>query len=270
MKDKTKSVLIAAALVAVAAVAITARRSFLGPAAWAEGRSDVSSSEAVPEPPGNAWEIFDLSRLPAGPRDAVGVLLLVPVGVLITSLVRNVIGLSTYGAFTPSLLAVSFLYAEWRAGLAVAAVVLGVGLIGRWLVERLRLMMVSRLGVILTLVVLATALSISALEYFAVLSGVAGVILLMVILTVLIERVCITAEEDGVKAAVKRAAVTFAVAWLCLLALGWSALAELAVRYPESLLVVAAALLLAGRYSGYRLAELVRFRDLADSAPRQV
>jgi hypothetical protein len=40
-------------------------------------------------------------------------------------------------------------------------------------------------------------------------------------------------------------------------------LSQILLGYPELLLFVAAALLLIGRYTGYRLTELWRFRDMA-------
>jgi hypothetical protein len=42
---------------------------------------------------------------------------------------------------------------------------------------------------------------------------------------------------------------------------------HLAFVFPELLLVVLAAMLLLGRYTGYRLSELVRFRSFAGSDP---
>ena len=46
----------------------------------------------------------------------------------------------------------------------------------------------------------------------------------------------------------------------------WDRLEHLIYVYPEFLLYLFAAALLLGRYSGYRLTELVRFRALARDA----
>jgi len=37
--------------------------------------------------------------------------------------------------------------------------------------------------------------------------------------------------------------------------------------YPELLLIILGLLVAVGRYTGYRLTELLRFRDLADAPP---
>ncbi len=211
---------------------------------------------------GGASDILHLWRLPVGMQETLAILLLLPVGALITAVFRNIVGLQTFGTFAPSLLALSFLYADWQTGLVMLVGILAIGLAGRSLLGGLRLLMVPRLSVILTVVVLFTAFAVSALDYLALTSSARAVILPMVILTMLIERFHITSEEDGFRQAVRRLGVTLLVAGCCLLVLRWRQLGRLALTFPEAELFVVAALLLIGRYSGYRLAELVRFRDV--------
>jgi hypothetical protein len=45
----------------------------------------------------------------------------------------------------------------------------------------------------------------------------------------------------------------------------WKAVGSLLVAYPETHLLTIALLVLLGRYSGYRLTELWRFRDLGSA-----
>ena len=215
---------------------------------------------------GRATDMLSLSRLPIGMQETLAILLLLPVGALITAVFRNMVGLQTFGTFTPSLLALSFLYADWRTGLVILVGVLAIGLVGRSLLDRLRLLMVPRLSVILTMVVLFTAFAVSIFDYFALTSSAQAVILPIVILTMLIERFYITSEEDGFRKAAKRLAVTLLVAACCLLVLRLKQLGQLALAFPEGELFVVASLLLVGRYSGYRLTELVRFRDVTKAA----
>ena len=212
---------------------------------------------------GTAWDILDLRSLPVGMRHTLAVLLLLPVGALITAVWRNIIGMQTFGTFTPALLAMSFFYADWRTGGAVLAIVLVLGLAGRVLLDRLKLLMVPRLSIILTLAVLCVAAAISAFDYYRFTPSANAVILPLVVLTMLVERFYIRSEEDGLRSAIKLLGGTLVVGLCCLALLMWGDLGRLLLRFPETLLWVAAALLLVGRYSGYRLTELVRFRDLA-------
>jgi hypothetical protein len=174
-----------------------------------------------------------------------------------------VIGLQTFGTFTPTLLALSFVYADWRTGLVVLFCVGLIGLGGRALLNPLRLLMVPRLSLVLTIVVLTLTLSVSVLDYLGLTPSARAVILPMVIITMMVERFHITAEESGLGRSLKLLGATLLVTACCFALLRLNSLGHLALRLPEGLLFVAAALILVGRYSGYRLTELWRFRHVA-------
>ena len=46
------------------------------------------------------------------------VILLLPLGALVTAIVRTIIGTRTFGTFTPTLLALAFVYNDWRTGVS--------------------------------------------------------------------------------------------------------------------------------------------------------
>ena len=207
-------------------------------------------------------DVAFLTRLPYAMQQTLAVLLLLPLGALITSFFRNFVGVQTFGTFTPSLLALSFIHADWRAGILVFVVVMAFGLGGRALLERIKILMVPRLSVILTFVVLILVLQVSVLDYLRMTPSAHAVLLPMVILTVMIERFHISAEEDSPRFALKLLAGTLAVASCCFALFQWRTLGRLALSFPEGQLLVAAVLILIGRYTGYRLTELIRFRDI--------
>jgi transglutaminase-like putative cysteine protease len=209
-------------------------------------------------------QIFDLTRLPVPMHNVMKILLLLPFAALITSFIRNVIGLGTFGTFAPSLLAMSFIYADWETGLAILIVVVTAGLLGRVWLERLRLLMVPRLSIILTLVILCVVFCVSLFDFLGVTPGAQAVLLPMVILTILIERFHVTVEEDGLVYALQLAVGTVVVALLCFLVLGWDEVGAWVLTYPEVHFFTIAVFILLGRYAGYRFTELWRFRDLVE------
>jgi hypothetical protein len=85
----------------------------------------------------------------------------------------------------------------------------------------------------------------------------------MVILTGMIERFWTLEEEDGTSASFRTLLSTLAVAGCISLVVGRHALARFLLACPEALGLVMAGQLLLGRYTGYRLLELYRFRDLS-------
>lgn len=210
-------------------------------------------------------QILNLTRLPVAMHTVLRILLLLPLAAFITAFVRNVVGLQTFGTFSPALLAMSFIYADWKTGVLILLIVLLVGLLGRGFLEKLRLLMVPRLSIILTLVILCVVFTVSALYYVLPHFSGEAVLLPMVILTMLIERFHVSMDEDGLIFTLQLAVGTAAVAALCYAVLKWETVGEFVLTYPEAHLFTIAAFIALGRYAGYRLTELWRFRDLVES-----
>jgi hypothetical protein len=86
-----------------------------------------------------------------------------------------------------------------------------------------------------------------------------------VILTMTIERFFIVIEESGAREALIMAAGSIAVAVVTYGIISWETLQLTFFVYPELILTVAALQVLLGRYTGYRLSELFRFRRLGET-----
>ncbi len=209
--------------------------------------------------------VLDLSRLPLEMHEVLSLILLLPIGAMVTAIFRTIIGYRTFGTFTPTLIALSFVFADWHTGLYVFVTVVALGLVGRSFLDRLKLLMVPRLSVVLTYVVLMIVFAVSLLEYFHLTPSAQAVLLPMVILTMSIERFYIASEEDGTVSALKLLGGTLVVGFCCYLILRWAAVGELLLRFPELHLFTIALLIIIGRYTGYRLTELKRFRDVSQS-----
>ena len=206
--------------------------------------------------------ITDLTRMGIGTRTILSIILLLPLAALITIVFRNIIGIQTFGTFSPCLLALSFVYADWRTGLLTIVLVFAIGLLLRTLLKNLKLLVIARLGVMLSIVVLCMVLSVSILDYFQLTPGENAVLLPIVVITMLIESFHVTWEEDGVRYALKLSLNTLIVAMCCYLIISWQYLGYLAIVFPEGQLFIIAGMLIIGRYAGYRLTEWLRFRDL--------
>jgi hypothetical protein len=208
---------------------------------------------------------LSLFHLPAESQETFRILILVPLGALLIGALRNLVGFSTFGVFMPVLMALAFRNTGLAVGLGIFACILLVGFLVRRAIDRLHLLLVPRLSLILTLVIacfIAVALvgnRLARREMMAV-----G-LLPFVILTMTIERFFVIVEEAGGGAAFRAAGGSAAVAAITYLILNVEQLQFVFFVYPELLLVVAAAQMLLGRYTGYRLSELYRFRNLGAS-----
>lgn len=203
------------------------------------------------------------SDLPPGDRQLVEFLLLLPVAALICCVARVVIGLHTFGTFAPALLGLSFREVESVAGVFLLVVVLTIGWVARRGLARLNLLQVPRSAVMLSLVVVL--LLIYVLYSNSRGRPVANVIpfLPLVIVTGLVERFWTTEEEDGTATAVHTMAATLLMAAGVFVFVHLEVVSRTLMSNPELLGLIAAGQMLLGRYTGYRLVELYRFRDLA-------
>jgi len=179
---------------------------------------------------------------------------------------RNLIGFPTFGIFMPVLMALAFRNTGLIYGLGIFMGVVLIGYMVRRWINKLRLLLVPRLSVILTLVIISFTI-------FALLGNKLGLQELMavgllpfVILTMTIERFFVITEEAGAREGLQTAAGSAAVATITHEIIHFEPLQPIFFVYPELLLTVAALQVLLGRYTGYRLTELIRFRRLRRSS----
>jgi hypothetical protein len=211
---------------------------------------------------GDAFGELSLFSLPIESQAVYGVLLAVPLGALMVVFLRNVVGVETFGTFMPVLIALAFRETRLLWGVLLFSTLVVVGLSFRFYMERLRLLLVPRLAAVLTIVVLLM-LGVSLLsQKLGFETGLSVGLFPMVILTMTIERMSIVWEERGPGDAIRQGLGSLLVAATCYLIMGLEIVEHLMFVFPELLLVTLAATLLLGRYTGYRLTELARFRAL--------
>jgi len=209
---------------------------------------------------------YSLLSLPLQAQGVYRILFMVPIGAFIMLLLRNLVGIKTFGTFMPVLIALAFRETQLIAGVALFVTVVGLGLLVRFYLERLRLLLVPRLTAVLILVVLLMALVSVVSNRLGIEVGLSVALFPMVIMAMTIERISVAWEERGPAHALKEAGGSLVVASIAYLAMSWDKLEHFIFVFPEFLLILFAVTLLLGRYSGYRLSELFRFRALAREA----
>lgn len=235
-------------------VEISVYRNLADAIAIAERRADMLDSRLVE---------FSLLSLPIQTQTVYAILLLVPVGAFVMLILRNIVGLKTFGTFMPVLVALAFRETQLIWGIVLFTVVVGLGLSIRFYLEHLRLLLVPRLTAVLTVVVLLLVLVSVISHRLGMETGLSVALFPMVIMTMVIERMSISWEERGARHAMKEALGTLVVATVAYLVMSIDLIQHLVFVFPELLLLVLAASLILGQYSGYRLTELIRFRSFA-------
>lgn len=237
-----------------AALEFSVSRNLADAMAIAERRLEVQNESLIN---------YSLLSLPLQAQGVYRILLMVPIGAFIMLLLRNLIGIKTFGTFMPVLIALAFRETEIIAGVSLFVLVVGMGLLVRFYLERLRLLLVPRLTAILILVVMLMALVSVLSNRLGIEVGLSVALFPMVIMAMTIERISIAWDERGAGHAIREAVGSLIVASIAYLAMSWDRLEHFIFVFPEFLLILLAVTLVIGRYSGYRLSELFRFRALA-------
>lgn len=206
---------------------------------------------------------YSLFSLPIQSQAVYRVILMIPLGALLIVVLRNIVGLKTVGTFMPVLIAIAFRETQLLSGLILFLLIVGLGLAVRFYLEHLKLLMVPRLAAIVSVVVLMMAATSIITHKLEITPGLSVALFPMIIMAMAIERTSILWEEVGAFAALRQLASTLVSAAVIYLILTNRSIEHLIFVFPELLLVVIAVTILLGRYTGFRLLEIRRFKKLA-------
>lgn len=235
-------------------VSFAVQKNFFDAVAIAETQAAQSDASAID---------FSLYSLPIQTQAVYSVLLMIPIGALIMVLMRNFIGIDAFGTFMPVLIALAFRETQLFWGVVLFTLLVTLGLTIRFLLDRLRLLLVPRLSAVLIVVVILMLFISLTSHRLGLETGLSVALFPMVIIAMTIERMSVVWEERGAADAIRAGAGSIVVAITAYIFMGMAWLEHLIFTFPELLLVILAMVIMAGRYTGYRLSELKRFRALA-------
>lgn len=222
----------------------------------------VMDAQTVTVRPWNLLSWLTTSMLIRGVSTQTIVLLLIlPIILTILAFIRQVVGLSTFGLFAPAIVALSFLALGWWVGLLFLLFIIISGSLTRQFMQRWNLLHIPKVAIILSVI------SLTLLILLAMGASV-GVILprdsvfMLLILSTLGESFLITKTEQGFTAAVWSVAQTIFSALLCVAIVQWPGFQSTLLAYPELVLLTLPINVALGRFTGLRLLEYVRFREV--------
>ena len=216
----------------------------------------------------NITSVLNLTRLPVIVRDEIALLLLLPLGALITALFRHMVGVQSYGVFTPTLLALAIVYANLMTTLIVFIVVTFLAIGGRSVFPD-TLTRIPRLSIIFTLIAVILTMSVSVLNYYDIDQGGKIILLPIIILTSLVDRFYRTIDDKGMTIALNRMAWTIFIALLCLPVIQFQTLGNLLIEFPEAHFITLALFLWLSVYKGAKLIELPLLKVFAEPKSTQ-
>lgn len=205
---------------------------------------------------------YSIYSLPLLEQNTLKWLMIFPLAILVVVIMRNVIGVTTMGTFTPMLLAMSLVKTGFVPGLVCFSVMVFLGLLMRALVAKLNLLLVPRISFVVIFVILLIQL-LTIIGYRLSYPIVSSAIFFPIIITAwIIERASITWEEDGAMNTIKEIFNTLLTAVVTYFVISNDTVRHVMFAFNELNLVILFVVMLLGTYTGYRLTELSRFAPL--------
>lgn len=208
--------------------------------------------------------MFDYSiyNLPLAEQNTLKWLSIFPLAILIIVLLRNVVGVKTMGTFTPMLLSMSLVKTGFWPGLICFGVIISIGLLIRFVLSKLNLLLVPRISAVVIVVIIIMQM-LTVLGYqFKLNVALSAVFFPIIIMAWIIERASITWEEEGAINAGKEIFYSLVAAIVTYFIISSEYIRHIMFAFNELNLVILFVVMLLGTYTGYRLTELRRFKPL--------
>lgn len=193
--------------------------------------------------------------------NTIVLLLLLPLVATIVGLLHYGVGLSGYGIFMPTMVAVTMLATGVLGGLGLFASILGVSLTSNWVLRRWKLHFWPARSINLVFICVATFGLMVGSSYFQIVDLSKISIFPMLFMILLVEEFTRTQLIKSKKEAVNLTLGTLVLAVMGVVVMNIRGVQEWVLLNPELLLlIVLIANVLIGNYGGIRLMEIKRFR----------
>ncbi len=196
------------------------------------------------------------------PSNTIRLVLMLPVIVTVVAFMKQVVGLATLGVYTPSILALSFIALDLSYGLIILLAILSIGTLTRLFLRRYRLLYIPRMAILLTTVSL-TILILLYLGAYLDLSAVVGIAVFpMLIMSTMVEKFVSIQSGKGLRSALTLVGESVLVAVLCYFVAEWAWLKVFVLGHPEVIFLFLFMNVLMARWTGLRVLEYFRFREI--------
>ncbi len=210
---------------------------------------------------------YSLYLLPLNVQAVFRVLILIPFGAIVLVIFRNIIGVKTFGIFLPVLLALFFQETGFLFGFFFFSAIVGTGFLLRFLLKKIQLLAIPHLSIILTAVVMMLCIFAVFNRELRIFREFTPALFPIVITTIFIERFGLMLEEEGLQNTLTSLVGTVIIATITYGIFSIRTLQSVVFTHPETLFILIAIFIMVGKYTGYRVSELVRFRAFLKKEP---
>ncbi|MCH7492698.1 hypothetical protein IID19_03885, partial [Patescibacteria group bacterium] len=196
------------------------------------------------------------------PTNTIYIILAFPFIAFIITFIRQVIGISAFGIYTPLMITLSLLILGIYFGLGAIIVIVTVSYVLRKALNRFKLMYIPKTSLILSAIGLSFLAVLWFLSYYRVSLAVSLAIFPMLVMSTISEKFLSAQSEEGFRGALLGVFKTIMIAIAAYYVVIWAAFSDLIMSWPELIIVPLLGIILLGKFTGLRLTEYARFRSL--------
>lgn len=197
------------------------------------------------------------------PFETIKLILMLPIIATFIAFLRQVVGIKAFGIYTPLIVTFAFLATNGvKYGIAIFVAIILIGMLMRFALKPFRLLYLPRVAIMLT-VVSIVILGVLALGGNLRRTGLASVsIFPIVIMITMVEKFVTVQIEKGDRMAIILALETLAISIIGYYLVSWELLTRFITSYPWIILLTIPINIAFGKWTGLRLMEYLRFRDV--------
>jgi hypothetical protein len=209
------------------------------------------------------------------PDNTIALLLLLPVIATVIAICRQVIGITTMGIYTPSIITLSFLIIGIYAGVFTLIAAITIGALSRPMLKKIRMLFIPKMAIVISLVALVLFILISLLVNLGLfdVTFISIAVFPMLILSTLVEKFFTAKSDRSVWSAFIIMSETVLVSLIAYVIVGgeiplgvttikFEFVKNLMLNYPEIIILLLILNLFLGKWTGLRFLERIRFRDV--------
>jgi hypothetical protein len=193
----------------------------------------------------------------------ITLILIFPIIATLIVFIRQVVGIKSFGIYTPAIITLAFLALGLKVGLMIFIVIVLTGTLIRHFLRRFRFFYFPKMGLVLTGVSFALLGILGVAAYLEKTSIIAvSSFFPMLLMIIMVEKFISVQIEKGYFTAITLSIETLMLSVFGYYVLSWDYLRTLVVNYPEIIILTIIINVVIGRWTGLRLFEYFRFREL--------
>jgi len=211
-------------------------------------------------------EVYGLSIT----KELMMLLMYVPIIVTMVAFFRYMLGTKTFGVYPSLVLALSYYYLDTsdailtglKYGLLITLIVTICATLVYKLISKTRMHYLTKISIIYTGVIIGIIISSFFLSYLSPIRTLRLIPLPILMITTISDRLVAYQIKKKILTTIILTAESILVASIGYFLMKWDALAEMLIYNPSILIIILLINLLIGKYSGFRLTEFIRFKEI--------